>query len=281
MTKNTLITGLGALCLIGAAGCAHEPPQELKDARAALETAEAGPARQEDPAQLHAANRLLERAEAAFDEDGDTAHTRDLAYVAMRNAQLAEVQARTAQTQRQLVMLEEKTSRQRAEELARLRSQQNVQQQQLSTAQQARDEAQQRADEAAARLARVASVKQDQRGMVIGLSGTTLFESGKAELARGAQDRLREVASVLATQSPDAQIVVEGHTDSRGNDSMNLELSVKRAEAVADFLAQHGVARERVRAEGLGFSRPIANNKTAEGRATNRRVEIVVQPGPR
>lgn len=275
MTKNTLIAAFGALCLVGASGCAHEPPKELKDARAAFKAAEAGPASQEDPAQLHNANKLLTRAEKAFDEHGDTRHTRDLAYIAMRGAQVADAHGRTAQTQRQLAMVEQRADQQRAQELARLREQrqQMGQQQQMSAEQQAQQQTQQVAN----RLGRVATVKQDDRGMVVSLSGTLLFESGKSELLPGAQARLREVAQVLATQSPDARIIVEGHTDSRGNDSLNLELSARRAEAVANFLAQHGVNRDRVLAQGLGFSRPVADNKTAQGRAANRRVEIVVQ----
>jgi outer membrane protein OmpA-like peptidoglycan-associated protein len=55
-----------------------------------------------------------------------------------------------------------------------------------------------------------------------------------------------------------------------------LDLSTRRAEAVRDYLSSHGVAADRIRAEGLGFSRPLGDNKTAEGRANNRRVEIVV-----
>ena len=73
-------------------------------------------------------------------------------------------------------------------------------------------------------------------------------------------------------------ILVEGHTDSHGSKVLNLELSQRRAQTVRDYLASQGIAPERIKAEGLGFTRPVANNKTAEGRANNRRVEIVVQP---
>lgn len=114
--------------------------------------------------------------------------------------------------------------------------------------------------------------------MVITLSGSVLFASGKSELLPAAQARLSEVAQALTQQSPDAKIVVEGHTDSQGSQDFNLELSAKRAQAVRDYLASHGVAPDRISSEGMGFSRPIADNKTAEGRANNRRVEIVVQP---
>lgn len=114
--------------------------------------------------------------------------------------------------------------------------------------------------------------------MVITLSGQVLFASGKSELLPSAQAKLTEVARALSEQSPDSSIVVEGHTDSQGSETFNLDLSQKRAEAVRTYLGSHGVAPDRIRAEGLGLSRPIADNKSAEGRANNRRVEIVVQP---
>jgi outer membrane protein OmpA-like peptidoglycan-associated protein len=73
-------------------------------------------------------------------------------------------------------------------------------------------------------------------------------------------------------------IVVEGHTDSQGSDASNQELSRGRAQAVRDFLVSRGVPADRIRADALGSSRPVGDNKTPEGRASNRRVEIVVQP---
>lgn len=74
------------------------------------------------------------------------------------------------------------------------------------------------------------------------------------------------------------KIVVEGHTDSQGSDSSNQALSERRAQAVVSFLVSRGVSAEQIRAQGLGESRPIADNNSPEGRANNRRVEIVIQP---
>lgn len=278
MNTNRLIPIFGVLGIVAAAGCAATMPRELADARDAFKQAENGPAREENPAELHTAQRSLELAEATFKEEGDSAHTRDLAYVAMRKAQLTEVQARIAQSKKQLAALEENMTQQQAQELAKLRGDFKSQQTQLASEQQARAEAEKRAEQAAADLARIASVKQEARGMVITLSGSVLFASGKSELLPSAQARLTGVAEALTQQNPDASIVVEGHTDAQGKESFNLDLSARRAQAVRDYLASHGVAPDRIRAEGLGFSRPIADNKTAEGRANNRRVEIVVQP---
>ena len=69
---------------------------------------------------------------------------------------------------------------------------------------------------------------------------------------------------------------VEGHTDSTGTYELNLSLSEDRARSVLNFMAQHGVQRERMRATGYGFNRPVSDNSTAVGRRQNRRVEIIL-----
>jgi outer membrane protein OmpA-like peptidoglycan-associated protein len=278
MNSSKLSSTLGPLCLLAAVGCAHAPPAELIDARDAYATAEKGPASSEKPAELHTARRSLEQAEATFEEEGDTDLTRDQAYIALRKAQQAEVQARISQNEKRLASLEHNMTQEQARELARLRGDYAAQRQQLALSEAARKEAERRAEQAAADLARIASVKQEERGMVITLSGAVLFASGQSELLASAQAKLSEVADALTQQNPDAAIVVEGHTDSQGKAEFNNELSTKRAQSVRDYLASHGVAPDRIRAVGLGFSRPIADNKSAEGRANNRRVEIVVTP---
>ncbi|HEX5660320.1 MAG TPA: OmpA family protein [Polyangiales bacterium] len=279
MTNLKLNGSIVAVLALGAVGCAHNPPKELLDARAAYKQSSSSIAQQENPAALHTAEQSLQVAEQAFEKDGDTEHTRDLSYVAMRKAQLAEVQARASANENKLTALENATNSRNAEELAKLRGDYKTQQQQLAASEAARKEAERKAEQAAADLARIATVKQESRGMVITLSGGVLFASGKSELLPSAQAKLSEVANALTQNSPDATIVVEGHTDSQGNEAFNLDLSTRRATAVRDYLATHGVAQDRIRAEGLGFSRPIADNKTTEGRANNRRVEIVVQNG--
>ena len=75
-------------------------------------------------------------------------------------------------------------------------------------------------------------------------------------------------------------ITVVGHTDSTGNDAINNPLSYNRANAVSSFLAQHGVATQRMTVLGQGSRQPIADNNTEAGRAQNRRVEILINPNP-
>ncbi|MDB4936367.1 MAG: outer membrane protein, partial [Labilithrix sp.] len=134
------------------------------------------------------------------------------------------------------------------------------------------------AAQAAADLAKFASVKQDPvRGMVITLNGSVLFETAKWQLIGTANSKLNEVADALTKQDKDSSMVVEGHTDSQGKDAMNQELSQKRAESVRAYLVSRGIAADRITAMGYGPTRPIADNTSPEGRANNRRVEIVVK----
>ena len=277
MKSKILGTTLVAVALATAA-CASNPPRELRDARAAYEKARTGPAAQYTPAQLNTAEKSLQLAERTYEDEGDSPSTRDRAYVAVRKAELATVQARLAEAEGRLAKMTKENQQQQASDLTQARSDLQDNRTALAAEQQRRTEAEKKAEQAAADLARIASVKQEERGMVITLSGGVLFASAKATLLGGAQRKLDEVAEALTQGNPEASILVEGHTDSKGSASANQDLSARRAEAVRSYLTSRGVAADRIRSEGLGFDRPIADNNTAEGRANNRRVEIVVQP---
>jgi len=125
-------------------------------------------------------------------------------------------------------------------------------------------------------LAAIASVKEEARGVVITLSGSVLFASGKYALLNTAMTKLDQVAGALEEQSADKRMVVEGHTDSQGSDATNQRLSLNRANSVRDYLVSRGVASEKISAIGMGSTRPIADNRTPENRANNRRVEIII-----
>lgn len=99
-----------------------------------------------------------------------------------------------------------------------------------------------------------------------------LFDVGSATLKPQALPLLDSLAAVLTHTLTDMRLLVEGHTDNQGGREYNLKLSLERAEAVKNRLILKGVAPERLRAEGLGFDRPAADNLTPEGRARNRRV---------
>jgi outer membrane protein OmpA-like peptidoglycan-associated protein len=130
------------------------------------------------------------------------------------------------------------------------------------------------ATEAVTDLHRIAGMKQEARGMVLTLPGS-LFGSGESALAPGAVLTLKAVAEALEHGSPDVTVTIEGHTDARGSHAENTAVSRRRAEAVKAQLVSDGVAADRIKAVGVGPDRPIADNSSEEGRANNRRVEII------
>ncbi len=117
-------------------------------------------------------------------------------------------------------------------------------------------------------------LRETESGVVVTL-GDVLFASGQAELVEGGRSSLEEVVDLLQTE-PDKKNRVEGHTDSSGDAAANLLLSEKRAQAVRDSLISLGVDAERVTAMGMGEDFPIASNDTEEGRARNRRVDVIL-----
>ncbi|MES2200835.1 MAG: OmpA family protein [candidate division FCPU426 bacterium] len=113
--------------------------------------------------------------------------------------------------------------------------------------------------------------------LVVNLSGETLkFDSGKATLKPEGEALLSKLSGVLA-KYPENRIMIEGHTDSTGKASANLVLSQNRADRVKAFLLGKGVpARGILSSTGFGLDKPVADNKTVEGRAANRRVELKI-----
>ncbi len=135
----------------------------------------------------------------------------------------------------------------------------------------------QQAKEMQAILAEQDRLRRAQDRLELALSSDILFASGSASLQPGARDKIRQLASVL-NRYPRTTVQVIGHTDSRGSEESNLELSRRRAQSVAEELVSAGVSPSRITTFGRGESSPIASNDTPEGRAQNRRVEIIVEP---
>jgi outer membrane protein OmpA-like peptidoglycan-associated protein len=117
-------------------------------------------------------------------------------------------------------------------------------------------------------------LRQTESGVVVTL-GDVLFESGQTELREEAMASLVEVVDLLQSE-PDKNIRIEGHTDSVGEAETNLEISQKRADAVLNALVSLGVDAQRVTTQGMGEDFPIASNETDEGRAQNRRVDVIL-----
>lgn len=272
------LLGVLASSAILAACASGPPPKELVDARAAYTRSESGVARNLNPAGLHEAKVALEKAEAAYADDPSSEQTADLAYVALRRAQRAELEAQTAEWQKRRVEAMNHTTQAQAKAAEKAQTELVTTKQELVSERSARLAAEDKTKQVLTQLvaANAAAVKEEPRGTVISMSGGVLFTSGKAELLPGAQTSLGQIAEAIASQS-DKKVLIEGHTDSRGTESSNLALSKARADAVGSFLTARGVPADRVTTAGIGSSRPVAENGTPEGRANNRRVEIVIQ----
>lgn len=121
------------------------------------------------------------------------------------------------------------------------------------------------------------AIAMDDGGLLIRLPAAEGFATGQADPAPPLRRLLTDIVPLLQAY-PDTDLLVLGHTDSIGSELYNLRLSIDRAEAVMEVLRSLGVSLARLTADGRGEAEPIADNATPEGRAINRRVEIVVRP---
>lgn len=309
--RSQMKTLLASLTLAGLlTGCSTVAPAQLLLARSAYQNSSAGLAAKLAPTEVYDAKKVLDKANQEFAARGDTAAVRDYAYIAMRKFELADVKARTAadrmaiaeavkegvvvrdylvkSTQTELSAARERIKDERSAYDASTRELKATNTAQgkeldssaarLETERQARMSADAKLAGAMRDLATIAAVKEEARGVVITLSGSVLFASGQYALLETAKTRLDQVAVALKAQSSDKTMVVEGHTDILGSNATNQPLSLNRANAVRDYLVTRGVEPSRLSAVGLGSTRPILGNDSAENRANNRRVEIVIRP---
>ena len=116
------------------------------------------------------------------------------------------------------------------------------------------------------------------RGLISEIGGEQ-FASGTAEVNPAGRESLAKFSGIVAVYSG-LRFSIEGHTDNVGSVATNSELSLRRATSVRDYLIGQGVAASSVDVAGLGVSMPIGDNSTEDGRARNRRVEIVISGGP-
>ena len=179
-------------------------------------------------------------------------------------------QAMTAEEERAAAARQAEQAREDAEQARRLAEAQSAE------IELARREAE-LASETAASLQRrleYMEYRETDRGVVITL-GDVLFEVGRAELLPGARQNIDDVIELLETE-PGKRIRIEGHTDATGPAALNLRLSQQRAEAVRSALVERGIDPSRMDAVGMGEDFPIASNETEDGRASNRRVDVIL-----
>lgn len=288
--KTKSVALLSAVVALAACGGERLPPKQLVDARSELQQAKTGLAIQLDPTDVHVADLALQQAEQAWDVEPDDPASIDLAVIAQRKAQIAEAEASAIKSQQDADQAKQQLQ-------AAVSTQLNQAQRQLSQTQQALNQTQgelhrkeaesaeqkkQLADlegklkDARDTIAKIAAVKDDDRGMVITLQGEVLFPTGKWDLKAGAMAKLDQIAEAL--RGKEQPMVVFGFTDNVGTRDTNMDLSQKRANSVRDYLVQRGIPQDLVSAQGKGPDNPISDNGSVEGRASNRRVEIVVQP---
>lgn len=244
------------------------------------------------PTDVHEADLALQRAEDAWRKDPDNPSSTDLAVVADRRALIAEAEAEALQAKQETAAAQAQFEANRAAQLRSAESQLGTTQQVLGQTemqlqnQQANAAAQQRRmqdmeaklKDARDTISKIASVKDDSRGMVITLPGEVLFRTGKFDLKPAAMAKLDEIAQAL--KGKEQPVTVYGYTDNVGSRDTNMSLSQSRATAVRDYLVSKGLPSDLVTAVGKGPDDPVADNTSIEGRAQNRRVELVVQPRP-
>ncbi|MBL7196485.1 MAG: OmpA family protein [Candidatus Omnitrophica bacterium] len=130
--------------------------------------------------------------------------------------------------------------------------------------------------------AKEVSLSMQEKGLVVSFLSEVLFDSGKADIRKKAYGSLDKVAAVLLKSAAGLDVGIEGHTDNQPIKysvwKSNWELSGGRARSVLRYFIKKGVKPERLAFMGYGEYRPVASNKTAEGKQKNRRVEIVILP---
>jgi outer membrane protein OmpA-like peptidoglycan-associated protein len=236
-------------------------PLEFKQASDALEQANAAAARRESLDRIdQLAYIAKQKIESAQQVASQKAAEADIANTGRQRDRL-QLQARTAEADRAKMDAE------------RAKMDAQAAQAQAQNAEAQTREAQARAAQLEAQMADL-QAKKTERGMIITI-GDVLFGTDQARLTPAGMNTVHKLADVL-TQNPNRTVLVEGFTDSTGTSAHNLELSQRRAAAVASALTGMGIGRERVAMRGYGEAYPVTGNDTAGNRQLNRRVEIVL-----
>jgi outer membrane protein OmpA-like peptidoglycan-associated protein len=248
---------------------AGRAPLAIKDADAAVRTAEQPQAEQElaahrvyladrkvDTARAQAETRLAEDQRAALSARRESARLDARTHEA--DAAKSQVATARAEGAEQRLAADQARSESDAAHLAAANSEQET------------TELQRQIEALQARVT--------DRGLVLTL-GDVLFESGRADLKTGTAGNLNKLVFFL-NKHPDRSVAIEGYTDSVGSEDYNQALSQRRADSVRSYLVRQGIGSGRLTASGMGMSDPVAGNDSASGRQQNRRVEVIVSNPP-
>jgi len=246
-------------------------PSDLVQARYALDIAEAAEADRLAPREYTETEQLLARAEAAQkDKKSSVRNTApQIAREAVQKAEDARFRAVLA------AITERREAAARASREEAVIAAEDAKRREGLAVDAAALEAEKRARaDLTARLNRALPTRQTDRGIVAEIAGVQ-FATGAVTLNPGAREALARFAGIVGVY-PSLSFKVEGHTDTTGSDETNRKLSLQRAMTVRDYLIGQGVDAASIKVEGLGPLRPVADNATSEGRARNRRVEIIL-----
>lgn len=222
------------------------------------------------PLQLNDAEKDLKKAKDFWRKDKDRENAEHYAYLAERKASTAHWLTDYELAKQEI----EKTSEERNDILYQTKSRQLALAKSQTESAKARAESAKEELQALKRKITDLEAQETERGLVLTLSDV-LFDLNKAELKPGAINSMQKLAEFLGEYS-ERKVLIEGFTDSTGEEQYNQQLSERRANAVRDTLMEQGIAANRIRTHGYGESFPVASNKSAAGRQQNRRIEIIV-----
>lgn len=266
--RTPILIAFTSLLILGGCASAPKTPEGAVEARAKLTQL------QNDPTLASKVSVAIRTADTAVKEAEiprkDKALSDHLVFIAGREVDVAWAQARTRQLEDQRAGLTEQRNTERLD--SRTREADRAQ----DAATRARMDADMAREDSDALRRQIAELnaKETERGLVVTL-GDMLFETGNSQLKGNAFANLGKLSAFL-NQYPERTLVIEGHTDSVGNESSNQALSQRRADSVRQYLLQQGVAANRLTAFGKGENAPIASNDSVSGRALNRRVEVII-----
>ncbi len=267
--SNQVVLSVAIAAILSACSAAPPRNESLETARAVVSQVESSPRAGVAATDIANARKSLEAANRLAESKANRSQMEYEANNAVLSAQIANEKILTAQAneevangtaQRQTVLLQ---ARERE-------SQRNADQ--ASDARQQADASALRVNSLEAQLADL-KVQKTERGLVLTL-GDVLFDTSQATLKPGAYATLDRLATALRENSG-RKVVIEGHTDNVGSDESNQGLSERRAQSVQTALMQRDVARSQISSLGKGENFPIASNESADGRQSNRRVELI------
>jgi outer membrane protein OmpA-like peptidoglycan-associated protein len=276
-----LLTSLAIL-----AGCNSTPiNQSLTEAHSIYNTARANPQITNLAAlELKDAGDSLDKADSAFSKKESPTTVNQLAYIAYQQVRIAqetafrktdELSVTNAASKRDQVRLVARTEEADAakHQVAIIQETANIQAEELIAASANAEHDQQLISKQAKQLQEL-NAKQTKRGLVITI-GDVLFNSSKSDLKSSGIHNIDKLAAFLE-QYPKYRVLIEGYTDSTGNDEGNQTLSEQRADTVKIALMDKGIASDRIITRGYGKEYPVARNNTSSNRKLNRRIEIVI-----